>query len=91
MFKALVSLLNEREKTNRCMRRRISLSLRFAPISSGAPARANFLQMAGGRNGWKESQPNRLVIGIYYRVCGPAGSHTGGGSRWIYSAPGVIW
>ena len=82
MFRALVGLLNARERMNRCVRRRLSLSLRFASISSGAPTAGSFLQMAGGRSGWTRSRPNRPATGsITAFAARPAAATRGTDSR----------
>ena len=63
------------------MRPRISLSLRFAPISSGAPARDNFLRMAGWEKWLDKITVEQQGDGIYYNVCKTGGSSGGTGGE----------
>ena len=88
MFKALVGLLNEREKTEPL---RAAAYIALAPIRPyiiGGSGSGQF-PPDGGWEKWLETiTAEQAGDGIYYRVCGPAGSHTGGAAVDLFCAGG---
>src|SRR3954447_2964818 len=78
MFKALVTLLNEREK-NEPLRAAAYIALApIRPYIIGGSGSGQFPPDGGWEKWLERITTEQAGDGIYYRVCGPAGSHTGG-------------